>query len=117
MFIALMIWFQDWSSSGRMDAFIQEHADPGFTPNLLFFIGESCFAMQDTKDASHYYRWLTEDYPDYSRAARVRFHLAQSYEDNNDRVRAMEQYIILKDSYSATDYGLLARKKWELSRY
>ena len=117
LLIALMIWFEDWSSSGRMDAFIQEHSDPKITPNLLFFIGESCYTAQDSKGAGHYYRWLVESYPDFEYIARVRYHLALSCEDNGDRGRAMEQYVILKDSFTGTDYARMAKKKWELSRF
>ena len=114
---ALMIWLQDWSSSGRMDAYIDAHADPKITPNLLFFIGESYYTANDSKSASNYLRRLVEQYPDYPYAARARFHLGQSYEDNNERGRAMEQYIILKDSYTATVYGKDAMKKWEKTKF
>ena len=117
LLIAVMIWFEDWSSSGRMDAFIQTHSSPGVTPNLLFFLGETFFTFQDTKGASHYFRWLVENYPEYPHAARARYHLGQSYQENGDKGRATEQYIILKDSFTATPYGVMAKKKWELSRY
>lgn len=115
--VALMIWFEDWTSSGRMDAFIQEHSTPSVTPNLLFVLGEGFFSLRETKGAAHYYRWLLDEYPGYAYAPRARFHLAESYEENGDRARAMEQYVVLKDSFTNTSYGLMSKRKWEMSRF
>lgn len=106
-----------WSSSGQMDQFIENHSDPQKTPALLSFIGGVYHAFQDTKTAAHYYRWITEKYPDYKYVAKARYQLAQCYEDNHLRDQAMEQYVILKDSFTGTTYGQLGQKKFDQTRF
>ena len=115
--VALMIWVEDWASSGKMDAFIEQHEHPKMTPRLIFFIGEACHTAQSAGNASRYFEWVIQKYPNKSFIPKARFHLAMSYEELGDRRKAMEQYIVLKDSYTHTSYGRTAMRKWELSRY
>lgn len=114
--VAFMIWLEDWTSSGRMDAFLETH-ETRFTPRILYLIAESCFTAQETRAASHYYRWLVEKYPDEDFIPRARFHLAESYQDLGDRGKAMEQYVVLKDSFTATHYGQIGKRRWEMSKF
>ena len=115
--VAFMLWFRDWASTGKMDAFIEAHEDPDSTPGLLFVMAEACNTANSPENASRYYKWLVDKYPEKKFMPRVRFHLAQNYEEMGKRREAMEQYIILKDSFTLTDYGRMAEKKWETTRF
>ena len=115
--VTFIIWFDDWTSSGKMDAFLEQHENSDITPRVLFLIGEACYMVQETKAASQYYRWAIDKYPEETFIPRVRFHLGRSYDELGDRGKAMEQYVVLKDSFSETDYGRMAKRKWEISRY
>ena len=112
-----MIWLKEWASSGKMDAFIEQHEDRDSTPGLLFVMGEACHTAKSPENASRYYKWIIDKYPEMKFMPRVRFHLAQNYEEMGMRREAMDQYIVLKDSYPLTDYGEMARKKWETTRF
>ena len=115
--VGFMLWLRDWTTSGSMDAFLEEHENPDVTPELIFLIGEACYTAQETKAAAHYYRWAIDKYPEQKFIPRARFHLAVSLEDTGNRSGAMEQYVILKDSFSATDYGRTAKSRWEHSKF
>jgi hypothetical protein len=115
--VASAVWFCDWSSSGRMDNFIERHSDPRFTPKLLSLIAGVYQTTQDSRAAAHYYRWIAEKYPDSMDIDRVRYRLAECYEDNHMRQEAMEQYTILKDSFSKTQYGRLGQAKYDRTRF
>ena len=115
--VALMLWFRDWVSTGKMDAFIRQHESEGVTPVLLLGWGEACKTAKSPEAASRYYRWLVDKYPEKKFIPKVRFHLAESYEELKDKKAAMEQYAVLKDSFSLTDYGRMAQKKWEMIKF
>lgn len=115
--VAFMLWFRDWASTGKMDAFIEHHESEGVTPSLLFVLGEACNTANCPEAASRYYRWLVDKYPGKKFIPRVRLHLAESYEEIGNKQAAMEQYTVLKDSFSLTDYGRMAQKKWEMTRF
>ena len=114
--VAFMIWFEDWTSSGKMDTFL-ENNEMGLTPRILYVIAESCFTAQESRAANHYYRWVVEKYPNEEFIPRARFHLAETYSDLGDRVRANEQYVVLKDSFTSTHYGQIAKRRWEMARF
>ncbi len=115
--MAGIIWLNDWSSSGKMDLFLKNHENSKVTPKVIHLIGEAYFLSNDRQDAARYYSWLVEKYPDMPVSVRARFKLAECYEDMGERGKAMEQYIVLKDSFSATYYGVMAKRKWELAKY
>ena len=112
-----IIWFDDWSSSGKMDIYIRRHSNPDYTPRLLLVLGKAYAMAQQPQTATRYFLWLLEDFPDSSHVPSARFHLAQCYEDMGERPKAMQQYILLKDSYPDTSYGRTAQRRWEYSRY
>ena len=118
VFVALLgAWLVDWVSSGKMDAFLKQHPNPDVTPALLSGMGSIYQVFHETKSAAHYYRWLVEDYPRYRDIARVRYELAECYQDNAQKDLAMEQYTILKDSFSRTSYGELGQRKYDQTRF
>ncbi len=100
-----------------MDVFIEENENPNVTPKVIYWIGELCFFSQEARAANHYYRWVIDKYPEEDFMPRVRFHLAQTYEELGDKAKAMEQYVVLKDSFTATEFGVMAKKKWEMTRF
>ena len=100
-----------------MDQYLEKHSDPRKTPALLNVIAGAYQAFQDTRTAAYYYRWIAEKYPDYEGVARVRYELAECYDDNKMRDKALEQYTILKDSFSATSYGQMGQKKFDQHRF
>src|SRR5438034_8984313 len=89
-----------WASSGRMDQFLDQHSDPNKTPALLNLMAGLYQAFQDPKTATFYYRWITEKYPDYKNIARVRYQLGNCYAEQNMKTLAIEQYVILRDSFA-----------------
>lgn len=105
LFIGSIMWFNDWISSGRMDNFIRQHPHPEWTPKIIFAFSQIYQLSQNPKSASHYYRWLTEDFPDDKNIAEIRYQLGQCYEDMKNKTLALEQYSILKSSFSSTEYG------------
>lgn len=112
-----MIWLKDWITSGKMDAYIAAHPDPKVTPQVLLGLGEFYFTVQDHKSAAYYYRWILDSYPKTPRKARVHWQLGRSYEEIGKRGEAIEQYAILKDSYSATSYGELGHARYGQLKY
>ena len=110
-------WFEGWVASGQMDAFIAEHKNRKYTPVLLKTIAEGCFIAQEHKSASTYYRWVIEEYPKDREIPKLRWQLGQCYEEIHRKDLALEQYEILKDSYSQTEYGQLASNRYGNLRY
>ena len=117
LWAALLVWFYDWASSGRMDRFLELHPNPQVTPVVLDALSQVYGTFQESKTASHYHRWIIAKYPDYGNVVRIRYQLAQAYEDQNERALALEQYRVLRDSFTLTTYGQLAKKKVEMSKY
>lgn len=110
-------WFKDWVSSGKMDIYIQQHKNPSKTPAVLFYTAEIYSLCQEAKPASHYYRWLIEEYPDYPKIPKARWQLGRCYEELKQKDLAMEQYTILKDSFSATEFGQLGSNRYSQIKY
>lgn len=121
IFVAIVVggifWLKDWITSGKMDQFIAQHKDPKITPQILCGISEVYFLAQEPKSAIRYYKWIVDEYPDYTSIAKIRWNLAECYEDTKQKDSAMEQYVILKDSFSATEYGQLALSKYQHLRF
>lgn len=118
--VLLMIvanWFRGWVSSGGMDQFIGQHKNDRATPQILYWISQCCYVAQQPKSASHYFRWLVNDYPTDPKISKVRWQLAKCYEETQQRALALEQYTILKDSFTNTEHGRLAVKRYEQIRY
>ena len=113
----LIYGLMDWVNSGKMDIFIQQHKDPSKTPVILFYTAELYKAFQQDKPASYYYRWIVDEYPEYERIPKVRWQLGQCYESLKRKDLAMEQYTILKDSFSATDYGQMGSNRYGQIKY
>ena len=114
--VASIYGAMDWVKSGKMDLYLQKSKSPS-KPSILFYIAETCNVFQEPKSASHYYRWITEEYPDHEKAARVRWELGRCYENLKQKDLAMEQYVILIDSYSVTEYGQMAINRYGQLKY
>lgn len=112
LFVGSIVWLNDWISSGKMDNFISQHRHPTYTPKILYAISKFCYLLQQHKTASYYYHWLIEEYPDHPEIAELRWQLAQCYEEIKRRDLALEQYVILKDSFTSTEYGQLADQRY-----
>ncbi len=110
--VASLVWFHDWVISGKMDNFIQNHRDPGITPKVLLGLSQISRLAQMPQAASHYYRWIIEEYPEHEDIPKIRFELAQCYEELHRRDLAKEQFLILKDSFTHTDYGKSATQRY-----
>lgn len=111
------VWLKDWATSGKMDVYIEEHPDPKITPLVLQGLGELYFTMQEYKPAAHYYKRMIEKYPKHPKTDRMRWQLGRSYEEIGKRSEALEQYTILKDSYSATQYGQMGHNRYGQIKY
>ncbi len=112
-----VIWIKDWATSGKMDAYIATHPDPKITPQILMGLGEFYFTIQDKKTATYYFKWLLEGYPKFQRAGRAHWQLGRSYEETGKKHEALDQYAILRDSYSTTQYGQLGHGRYGQLKY
>lgn len=110
-------WFKGWVQSGRMDNFILRRQNPRTTPKILNFISGVCYLSQNTQAASHYYRWMIQDYPDHPDMPRIRWNLSQCYEDLKRKDLALEQYVVLKDSFTQTAEGQRALSAYNRTRF
>jgi TolA-binding protein len=108
---------QDWVTSGKMDAFIQQHQSPNSTPKILYALSQINYLAQNHKTASFYYRWLVKDYPKSDKVPQSLWELGQCYEELHDRNQAIEQYTILMSSYPNTEYGRLANGRYGQIKY
>lgn len=113
LLICFFVWFRGWVSSGEMDAFIRRHPHPDYTPRILYIASQVYYICQKPNSAARYYRWIIEDYPTHHKIAKIRWQLGRSYEELSQHNMAIEQYAILRDSFSATQQGQLATKKCE----
>ena len=110
-------WFSEWVTSGRVDNFLREHPHPVVTPRILYSLAGLYHGLNETKAARHYYRWIVDQFPGHKDIARIRYELAQCCEDNSDFQAAMDQYIVLKDSFTNTAYGRLGQSKFDRSKF
>lgn len=117
LLVGLIVWFRDWVSTGRMDNFIRQHKHTDFTPKILYLLSQFHTFSQNPKYASYYYRWFIEDYPTHIKIPEMRWQLGRSYEEMNQRNLALEQYTVLKDSYTNTEQGRLAMNRYGRLRY
>ena len=117
LLVSLIVWFRDWVSSGKMDNFIRQHQHPEYTPKMLYGISQFYTISQNPKHASYYYRWFIEGYPTHLKIPEMRWQLGRCYEETNQKNLALEQYTILKDSFTNTEQGQLAMNRYGQLRY
>lgn len=117
VFVGFLVWFKDWSTSGKMDAYISQHQHPVRTPQLLNALGEFYFLCQEHKTAAHYYRWILEQYPNYGRMDRVHWRLGTCMEQTGHRPEAANHYRIVKDSFTASEYHTVATNRYNQLRF
>ena len=110
-------WVKGWVASGQMDALLMEKKQSKYTPVILKGMAEICFFAQQFKPASYYYRWVVEEYPNDPSVPKLRWQLGQSYEELHRRDLALDQYAVLKDTYSNTQYGRIASNRYQQIKY
>lgn len=100
-----------------MDRAIAEHKNPRVTPKVLRVIAEVYNIFQESEPASYYYRWIVDEYPEEKDIPRVRWNLGRNYEETGKKHLAIEQYMVLIDSYSKTQEGQLAQNRYNQMRF
>ena len=115
--VGFFLWAKDWASSGKMDVYIAGHTTSANTPDILFFISQIYYYAEKPERAIRYFRWIIQDYPGYPRSARVRWQLGRCLENTGEKNLALEQYIVLKDSYTNTEEGRRALGKYQQIKY
>lgn len=115
--IGSVIWVKDWVASGKMDIFIAETLSPSTAPKVLHALIELYSLTDDPKKVQAYGQWLVKEFPDYTSASRVRWKLGQAFEQSGLREQAMQQYMVLKDSFTATEAGRLAQGRWQQMKF
>lgn len=113
LLVCAVVWSKNWVSSGRMDNFIEQHYYPKLTPKILFGLAQFYYLIQQHGTASHYYKWIINKFPDHPQILKIRWELGQAYEEIHRKDLALEQYVILKDSFTVTRYGQLAMNRWD----
>jgi len=73
--------------------------------------------FRQTDSAIHYYQWFIQDFPGDNRAPEVHWDLGRAYEELNRRDLALEQYTILRSSFSTTQQGRMALERYNRIRY
>ncbi|OGR80987.1 MAG: hypothetical protein A2902_07535 [Elusimicrobia bacterium RIFCSPLOWO2_01_FULL_64_13] len=117
LFIGAMVWLRDWAATGKMDNFIAAREDPDATPAVLDLLARMHDTFGEDELAVHYAKWLIRDYPGWKGEDRTRYRLGLKYEGMGRRDLAKEQFDVLKDSFTHTNYGKLGRIKSDSYRY
>lgn len=100
-----------------MDEFLRQKKEASVTPKILYGLAETYYLFQQPVQARHYFEWLILDYPNHAKIDKIRWELAQCYEEIGERPKALEQYTILRSSYSGTHYGRLGGARYEKIRF
>lgn len=112
-----VMMMRDWFLTGKVDQFIAERKSSPFAPTAIYWIGETYYLFQEPAFAQRYFEWLIHDYTEHPKLDKVRWELAQCYEELGQKQKAQEQYTILKSSYPSTHYGRLGSARYEKMRF
>lgn len=75
--------------NNRLSKLLEFLSDDSNDPFVLYAIATEYNAINDTKNAFHYYLKLIEEHPDY---VGTYYHLGKLYEKGNNKERAIEIY-------------------------
>ncbi len=110
--VGSVMGLKNMTSSGKLDLLLREHPSPTWTPRAVYWLSQISYMSNKPRASVRYMKWLTDEYPQHPDIANVHWQLGQTYEQLNRRDMAIEQYGILKDSFSATSVGQTAMNRY-----
>lgn len=117
VFIGLIIFLNDFTRSGKLEVFFDEHPNPSFNSKVEYVLALMTDLANKKNSAELRYRRIIEVYPDQAVTPSAWANMIEIIDDRGDQKRVFEEAQKFVDKYPNDERAELFKKKMSIIQH